>query len=382
MADGGPPIVRGWILLTVAAAALFVAPVPAWAVDALYSRALYAWLQGLVTRASNLTPWAVIDVYLAGAALLVLYRLVRLAGAVWRRGALSAAAEGLKRLVRAAALVVLAFMALWGFNYRRLPLETALDGGQAATPNAAALEEAVTEAVALAVELRPVAAGATPATTADLAAELATPMNAALERLHRAPLAVPGRPKTSILLTPYFTAAGVDGMINPLALESLVHPDLLPFERPFVLAHEWAHLAGHGDEAEASAVGWLACMSGPPALAYSASLYLIMEGGAQLRGEARSRAFAKLDAGVRQDFEAIRKRLQRQRPEVRQVSSKVYDQYLKANRVEHGTASYSRAVSVILSSPLREVLKRYSEGVGLNGRSSRAMPTTERSFNR
>ena len=45
-------------------------------------------------------------------------------------------------------------------------------------------------------------------------------------------------------MTPFFTWTGVDGMINPLALESIVHPDLLPFERPFVLAHEWAHLAG------------------------------------------------------------------------------------------------------------------------------------------
>ena len=148
-------------------------------------------------------------------------------------------------------------------------------------------------------------------------------------------------------------------MINPLALESIVHRDLLPFERPFVLAHEWAHLAGHGDEAEASAVGWFACMNGAPALAYSASLYLIMEAGSQLRGDARSRAFAKLDPGVRADFEAIRQRLMRQQPRVRQASAKVYDQYLKANRVEDGTASYSRAVSVILSEPLRAALRNY-----------------------
>ncbi len=66
------------------------------------------------------------------------------------------------------------------------------------------------------------------------------------------------------MLTPFFTWAGVTGMMNPFGLETIVHPDLLPFERPFVLAHEWAHLAGHADEAEASAVGWLACMNGGP----------------------------------------------------------------------------------------------------------------------
>jgi hypothetical protein len=198
-----------------------------------------------------------------------------------------------------------------------------------------------------------------PATHDELARVLAAPMDAALARLHRGSLARPGRPKISRVLTPYFTASGVDGMINPIALESIVHADLLPFERPFVLAHEWAHLAGHGDEAEASAVGWFACMNGPPALAYSASLYLIMQAGGQLRGDARSRALAKIDQGVREDFEKVRQRLVRQRPIVRQASSRVYNQYLKANRVDEGTASYSRAVSVILSEPLRAALKDY-----------------------
>jgi hypothetical protein len=346
-------------------------------VDEFYSRDLYPWLQRLITSASNLTAVAFMDGLLVGAALLVLYRIGRLIGAVRRRGVLDVSAEALKRLVRATALIALAFMFFWGFNYRRLPLETTLEGGVAARPTEAMLVDAVMESARLAADLRAEATRATPSTPDELAEMLHAPMNAALVRLNREPLARPGRPKTSRLLTPYFTAAGVDGMINPIALESIIHRDLLPFERPFVLAHEWAHLAGHGDEAEASAVGWFACMSGPPTLAYSASLYLLMEGAAQLRGESRSRAFAQLDAGVRADLEAVRQRVLRQQPRVRQATSRVYDQYLKANRVEDGTASYSRAVSVILSAPFRDALRSYSATVGRNGRSSRAMPTSE-----
>jgi hypothetical protein len=357
--DTRSPAIRGWIVSAAAAIALFIAPIPPWVVDEFYSRALYPWLQRLLTEASNVVPGAVMDVFLAVAALLVLYRLARLMLAARRRGVIGVSAEGLKRLVRAVAVITLAFMFFWGFNYRRLPLETTLEDGTATKPTEAMLVQAVTEAVALATRLRPRAAETTPRTNDEMVRILAEPMNAALARLNREPLARPGRPKTSRVLTPYFTAAGVDGMINPLALESIVHPDLLPFERPFVVAHEWAHLAGHGDEAEASAVGWFACMNGPPALAYSASLYLIMEGGNQLRGDARSRVFAKLDDGVRADLDAIRQRLLRQQPQIRQASSKVYDQYLKANRVEDGTASYSRAVSVILSEPLRGVLTSY-----------------------
>jgi hypothetical protein len=356
------PAVGGWLVAPIVAIALFVVPIPSWAVDEFYSRDFYPWIQNALTALSNLVPGAVVDILLVGAAGLVLYRSARLVLAARRRDVIDAAAEGLRRIIRAASVMVVAFMLLWGFNYRRLPLESALAGSTAAPPTEAMLVEAIDEAVALAVRLRPQAMTTMPETNDELARVLATPMDTALARLHREPLARPGRPKISRVLTPYFTASGVDGMINPLALESIVHADLLPFERPFVLAHEWAHLAGHGDEAEASAVGWFACMNGPPSLAYSASLYLVMEGGSQLRGEARSRAFAKIDQGVREDFEKVRQRVLRQRPMVRQASSKVYDQYLKANRVQEGTASYSRAVNVILSEPLRAALKDYKGG--------------------
>jgi hypothetical protein len=328
-------------------------------VDEFYSRGVYPWIQGGLTAISNLLPWAALDLLLVLAAVLGLYRSLRLFVTARRGRVVDAVGEAAARLIRATAAIVVVFMLLWGLNYRRLPLETTLEGQRAATPSEPALVEAVDEAVGLAVRLRPQAMATMPTTDDALARLLAGPMNAALARLDRGVLTRPGRPKTSRVLTPYFTAAGVDGMINPLALESIISADPLPFERPFVLAHEWAHLAGHGDEAEASAVGWLACMNGPPALAYSASLYLVMEGGNQLRDEARSRAFARIDRGMREDFERIRHRLSRQQPQVRQASSRVYDQYLKANRVEEGTASYSRAVSVILSEPLRRALREY-----------------------
>ena len=46
-------------------------------------------------------------------------------------------------------------------------------------------------------------------------------------------------------------------MTDPFLLETLLAPDLLDVERPFVIAHEWAHLAGYADESEANFVAWL-----------------------------------------------------------------------------------------------------------------------------
>jgi hypothetical protein len=140
-----------------------------------------------------------------------------------------------------------------------------------------------------------------------------------------------------------------------------VHPDLLPFERPFVLAHEWGHLAGQADEAEASAVGWLACLNGPPAAAYSASLYLIMEAAAALPPAVRRTAVSGLDPAVRADLLAIADRVQRQQhPAVQDAAQRAYNEFLKANRVEDGTASYGRALTLILASPVYDAMGTYS----------------------
>ncbi len=87
------------------------------------------------------------DWLLAAAAVLVVYRIVRLAFALRRRGVVAVFLDGIKRLIRAAAVIVIAFMFFWGYNYRRLPLETTLEGGTATAPTEPMLLEAVSEAV-------------------------------------------------------------------------------------------------------------------------------------------------------------------------------------------------------------------------------------------
>ena len=149
-------------------------------------------------------------------------------------------------------------------------------------------------------------------------------------------------------------------MLNPFGLETIVLPDLLPFERPFVLAHEWGHLSGHADEAEASAVGWLACMKAGPAPAYSASLFLLMETAGAMPADRREKAMARVDAGVRADLDAIALRMQQQKPAVQRTASRVYDEYLRANRVADGTASYARALTLILAPPFIDALSGYT----------------------
>ena len=49
----------------------------------------------------------------------------------------------------------------------------------------------------------------------------------------------------------------------------------------------------------------------------------------------------------------------RERPVIRRAAFQVYDRYLKANRVDDGVASYSRALTLILAPPLHDALSNY-----------------------
>jgi hypothetical protein len=349
--------VRFWLLAPALALGLALVPIPPSAVEAAYSRGVYPWIQSASTLVSNLVPIAVLDLLIGAAVVLTVIRLAQMLHTARRLSVMDAAWDGVRLALRGLALLTIVFVLIWGLNYRRAPLESSV--GNPAPPTEAMLLAAVSDANALAAKLRTAQGSESALTYPAVAASLETPMAQALRQLGRPTQFRPGRPKYSLILTPFFTWAGVNGMLNPLGLESIVHPDLLPFERGFVLAHEWAHLAGQADEAAASAIGWLACMKGGPALAYSANLYLILEAGGALPSAARARAFKALDVGVRADLDQISERLRQQRPQVQRAASRVYDEYLKVNRVEDGSDSYGRALTLILSPALRGALDDY-----------------------
>jgi hypothetical protein len=138
-------------------------------------------------------------------------------------------------------------------------------------------------------------------------------------------------------------------MTDPYFLETLVEQSLLPFERPFVIAHEWSHLAGLADEGEANFLGWLTCLRGTSAHRYSGWLFLYGELFGAASPLDRAALSARLEPGPRADLQAIAARLRRQvSPSVSAVGWQGYDRYLKANRVAAGSASYAQVVRLVL----------------------------------
>ncbi len=319
---------------------------PSWLIEAVYSRRIYPLMQRGMTSASNQVSWAIGDVLLVAAAFYVMWRLVRAVTRARESGIMSGLWELTRRLLRTSALLGLIFLTVWGLNYRRVPLETTLRGATRVAISATDIRLLADAAVVGSLVTRPPDEGGRDRSYASVAARLAGPFQQALQRLGMPAVAI-GRPKVSVMLTPFFTAAGVTGMVNPLVLESIVHPDLLPFERPMVLAHEWAHLAGFADEADASAVGWLACTLGDPDLAYSAHMFVVVETAGAMPRSVWGDVRAQLDPGVIRDLDALTARLTKQQPVVRDTAFKVYDGYLRSNRVADGVQSYSRVLRVL-----------------------------------
>jgi hypothetical protein len=344
-----PTVRRGAfeVAIVLIAAAAAIAPLPPRLVEAAFSTRLYPWIQHVITPATNLLPIAVFDLLLVAAIAVVVVQLVRAVRRARRDRQVGPILVTLWHLLVGAALVYLVFLTVWGLNYRRLRMQDRLVLANAA-PDRTAVMKLGQESVRRMNELHEAAhkAGWPGAEWKD------ERLRAAFRRvqlmLGDGPVAEPGRLKWT-MLGPYFRWTSVDGMVDPFALEVLANPDLLPWERVFVAAHEWAHLAGYADESEANFVGWLTCLRADEAAQYSGWLYLYWQINGELAPQGRTELAKALGEGPRRDISAIVERLRRgQLPLLRNASLVVYDKYLRANRVEEGIRSYGEVVTLIL----------------------------------
>jgi hypothetical protein len=330
----------------VAAVVVALAPLDTVVVEQWFSSGVYPRVQGLVTPVSNVLPFAALDLLIVLAAGLLAAGAVALVRAIRMKKARTAL-RAIWHLAAIASLTYLVFLGLWGLNYRRVPMSQRLE----LSPGPPSSEAVTNLGLQAALELNRLYPARSEGSASIDPSDNAS-LRDAFVRVQRtltdANPAVPGRLKQT-LLGPYFRWASVDGMINPFGLEVLANPDLLPFEEPFVAAHEWAHLAGYADESEASYVGWLTCVRADPASQYSGWMALYWQVSGEVSSTERQRLMEALDTGPRSDLDAAIARVRRgQQPWVREIGWRLYDRYLKANRVDEGVRSYGAVVTLIL----------------------------------
>lgn len=319
-------------------------------VETVYSGGVYPLVRTLITSVTGLAGLALFDLLLAGGvcALIVWWAWRLIVAPRGRRLRVTGALAG--QTVVVAAALYLVFLATWGLNYRRESLETRL-GYSDTLVTAQTLEGLTASAIDELNRLFELTEEARWPQLAELPERLGPAYRRVQEGLGASRPAHGLRPRRS-LLTPYFRRAGIDGMIDPFFLQVLVNDTVLPFERPFVTAHEWAHVAGYAHEAEANFVGWLVCLEGDDAMRYSGWMFLVPRLLAALPEEVQSRLAARLGDGPRADFAAVRARLSRVIPAVQRNARRLNDRYLKANRVASGISSYGEVVQLVLGTDL------------------------------
>lgn len=330
--------------VTLLAGAAAVVPFPGTWVERTYSERAYLALERHVTPVTNLAPFAVTDALLVAAVAV-------LGWAAWRAfrsrsGRPRRWGRLLLRLLSAVSVLYLAFLVVWGLNYRRPPLQSRLDFAPSAVTPTAALGLARRVVADLNAFHADPPANVWPAWE-DLPRTLGPSFARVQRELADVEPAAPGTPKWS-LLTYYLERAGVSGFTDPFVLEVVVDRSQLPFERPFVAAHEWAHLAGYTDESEANFIGWLVCLQGPPPARYSANLALLASVLPALTPEEQTETVGGLARGPREDMRAIRRRARRIWPVLERPAWWIDDRYLRANRVEQGIRSYGSAIELVL----------------------------------
>jgi Protein of unknown function (DUF3810) len=331
--------VRYAILAAVAAAAATVVPLPSAAVERWYSLGVYPVIQNVVTWLSSLVSVALLDV----GVLVALGSWLAFVTTRWRA---SGARAGLKvaavSLVATMSVIYLVFLAVWGLNYRRQPLEVKLayDPARVTPDGTFQLGQIAVEQVNT---LEPAKASRSP-----YSREAMMPAFADVQRhLGARSIARPAMPKRSAVSW-YLRHAGIDGMIDPLFLEIILNPDVLTIEMPFTLAHEWAHLAGYANESDANFVAWLTCIRSDSAAQYSGWLEAYRYAEAALPRERRRELQRRLSPAVIADLRAISARLGRVNPVVSGFARNVYDTYLKTQGVDEGLASYSAMLKLMV----------------------------------
>lgn len=334
-------------MVALAAACALVVP-PAAFVERSYSNGVYRWMQPVLTGASNLLPFALFDVVVAALAIGALVGMVRAL-----RNPRAHARPFLGQLLVVSAGLTLWFFAVWGFNIRRLPLRetVAFDSTMISRPSLVALAE---RAVAEMNRIAPTLPSTWPSTR-EMERALA-PAFAKAEATIGAPWhSVPARTKSS-LLSPYLRAVGLNGIAIPFFGEALLNPTLLAFERPYVITHEWVHVAGRRSESEAAFLGWLACMYGPEWAQYSAWMRLYRYAMADLPREDRIAIHAKLDTTPRHHMlRSLARVVRDQRPAAAAVQRTTSSAASRAMRIEKSASNYGLVVQLVLGVQLPDV---------------------------
>jgi hypothetical protein len=305
---------------------------------------------------SALVPFSLAELALLAASGALVWRLVHACRSArtlrWGRALGAALAD----LTLVAGVLALAFVVLWGLNYRRVPFATSA-GLDAAPAPVDELRELAADLARRANGLREGLAEdsqgvmRTREGPADVFARTKAGFDAAAAHY-------PGlagscvRPKP-LLLSEALSWMGLTGIYSPFTGEPNVNVAAPESELPFSASHETAHQRGFAREDEANFIGYLACRFHPDAdFNYSGTLAASVHTSNALfvaDREAWKAVEAERSSAVKRDLDAARAWAERHEGPASRASERVNDAYLRSQGQAEGVRSYGRMVDLLLA---------------------------------
>ena len=152
-----------------------------------------------------------------------------------------------------------------------------------------------------------------------------------------------------------YSAVGVLGYIGPFFDEMHINRDVRPLEYPFIFAHEYSHVLGVSNEAEANFWAFENCRhSTAQEFRYSAWFMLLTHTAGNIRSLLGDEAFeawlGTLRPEIHADLEASRAYWRDLRwPWLAKLQNRVYNVFLRSNRIADGTKNYGQALRLVLT---------------------------------
>jgi hypothetical protein len=327
-------------------------------VERLYSQGLYRAVSAMFAASFGQLPFSLGEALLwtgfGGAAAWTFRRLRRLVRARGRRGAVLVST--LADAWAAAGALYLAFVILWGLNYRRPPYAVlaGLDARPATVGELTAVcERLISETNRARDRVPEDGAGVARLVDGRAGALRRAPAGygeaARMERV----LAGASAPAKPVMVSTVLSYLGISGIFCPFTGEANVNMTLPDPDVPFAACHELAHARGFAREDEANYVGYLACTRhADPDFRYSgllaASVYAMNE-LARADREGHVRLDARRVPAVRRDLAALVAWAERYRGPAERVSQAVNNAYLKTQGQKEGVRSYGRMVDLLIA---------------------------------
>ena len=331
-------------------------------IEQVYSRGLFPLLRQPWDVVANLVPfpifyifWVVIVVILARALVQSKQETSRVGegSTRWQRAS-RLLARFTPRLLRFGLQITVLFLVMWGFNYGRVPVEESI-GFERYQPTQEELRERVYAEAGELRELRRQLTSDTSALSARLAPDnlevSIRPLVSGALLKHNFP--APGKPRARQLrpkgvLLSWSTA----GVYWPWAGEANIDAGLHHLQKPAVMAHEFGHAYGFGDEGTCTFWAYLAGLEATdPYLKYCFKLAYWRQIAGRLRRVEPERytawRAAELDVGIRNDLQAIYDNQALYRDIAPVVRDLTYDAYLRTQGVHGGLANYGTVIQLV-----------------------------------